>query len=196
MSGILEGRKALVFGVANDRSIAWAVARELHAQGADLAFTYAGEVLEKRVRPLAEGIGSTLVLPCDVARDQEIEAVFDAVGRHWEGLDILVHAIAYAEKEDLSQPYLQTGRAGFHTALDISTYSLVALTRHAAKLMSAAPRARPASPFLAMGWPSTMVAAVMPSPGTPNRIDVMSPVVAVTAFEPRRNANAVVGSIL
>ena len=135
MSGILEGRKALVFGVANDRSIAWAVARELHAQGADLAFTYAGEVLEKRVRPLAEGIGSTLVLPCDVTRDQEIEAVFEAVGRHWGGLDILVHAIAYADKEDLSRPYLQTGRAGFHTALDVSSYSLVALTRHAARLM-------------------------------------------------------------
>lgn len=135
MSGILEGKKALIFGVANDRSIAWAVARELHAQGAELAFTYAGEVLEKRVRPLAEGIGSTLVLPCDVTRDEEIEAVFDAVGRQWEGLDILVHAIAYADKEDLSQPYLQTGRAGFHTALDVSSYSLVALTRHAAKLM-------------------------------------------------------------
>ena len=135
MSGILEGKKALIFGVANDRSIAWAVARELHAQGADLAFTYAGEVLEKRVRPLAEGIGSTLVLPCDVTRDEEIDAVFDAVGRQWEGLDILVHAIAYADKEDLSQPYLQTGRAGFHTALDVSSYSLVALTRHAARLM-------------------------------------------------------------
>lgn len=135
MAGILAGRKALIFGVANDRSIAWAVARELHAQGAELAFTYAGEVLEKRVRPLAEGIGSTLVLPCDVTRDGEIESVFEEVGRRWEGLDILIHAIAYADKEDLSQPYIQTGRAGFHTALDISSYSLVALTRHAAKLM-------------------------------------------------------------
>ena len=135
MAGILAGRKALVFGVANDRSIAWAVARELHAQGAELAFTYAGEVLEKRVRPLAEGIGSDLVLPCDVTRDEEIEAVFEEVGRRWEGLDILIHAIAYADKEDLSRPYLQTGRAGFHTALDVSSYSLVALTRHAAGLM-------------------------------------------------------------
>ena len=135
MAGILAGRKALIFGVANDRSIAWAVARELHAQGAELAFTYAGEVLEKRVRPLAEGIGSTLVLPCDVTRDEEIEAVFEEVGRRWQGLDILIHAIAYADKEDLSRPYLQTGRAGFHTALDVSSYSLVALTRHAARLM-------------------------------------------------------------
>ena len=135
MSGILEGRKALIFGVANDRSIAWAVARELHAQGAELAFTYAGEVLGKRVRPLAEGIGSNIVLPCDVTRDDEIEAVFEEVGRRWGGLDILVHAIAFAKKEDLSQPYVQTGREGFHTALDISSYSLVALTRHAAELM-------------------------------------------------------------
>ncbi len=135
MSGILEGKKALIFGVANDRSIAWAVARELHAQGAELAFTYAGEVLEKRVRPLAEGIGSTICLPCDVTRDDEIEAVFEEVGRRWGGLDILVHAIAFAKKEDLSQPYVQTGREGFHTALDISSYSLVALTRHAAELM-------------------------------------------------------------
>ncbi len=135
MAGILAGKKALIFGVANNRSIAWAVAQELHAQGAELAFTYAGEVLEKRVRPLAEGIGSTLVLPCDVTRDEEIEAVFDTVGREWGGLDVLIHAIAYASKEDLSQPYVQTGREGFHTALDISSYSLVALTRHAAELM-------------------------------------------------------------
>ena len=135
MSGILAGKKALIFGVANERSIAWAVARELHAQGAELAFTYAGEILEKRVRPLAEGIGSTLVLPCDVTRDEEIEAVFETVGREWGGLDILIHAIAYAKKEDLSQPYVQTGREGFHTALDISCYSLVVLTRHAARLM-------------------------------------------------------------
>ncbi len=135
MAGIVDGRKALIFGVANDRSIAWGVARELHAQGAELAFTYAGEVLEKRVRPLAEGIGSDIVLPCDVTRDEEIEAVFEAVGRKWGGLDILVHAIAWARKEDLSRPYVQTGREGFHTALDISSYSLVALTRHAAPLM-------------------------------------------------------------
>lgn len=135
MSGILSGKKALIFGVANNRSIAWAVAQELHAQGADLAFTYAGEVLEKRVRPLAESIGSTLVLPCDVTRDDEIEAVFDVIGREWNGLDILIHAIAYANKEDLSRPFVQTGRAGFHAALDISSYSLVALTRHAARLM-------------------------------------------------------------
>ncbi len=135
MADILAGKKALIFGVANERSIAWAVARELHAQGADLAFTYAGEILEKRVRPLAEGIGSSLILPCDVTRDEEIEAVFEAVGREWGGLDILIHAIAFANKEDLAQPFVETGRAGFHTALDISAYSLVALTRHAAKLM-------------------------------------------------------------
>lgn len=135
MAGLLTGKKALIFGVANERSIAWAVAQELHAQGAELGFTFAGEVLEKRVRPLAAGLGSTLVLPCDVTKDAEIETVFAEVAKQWAGLDILIHAVAYAKKEDLSAPYVQTGREGFHTALDISSYSLVALTRHAAPLM-------------------------------------------------------------
>jgi len=135
MAGILAGKKALIFGVANDRSIAWAVAKELHSQGAELGFTFAGEILEKRVRPLADSLGSEIVLPCDVTKDEEIEAVFEEIRRKWAGLDILIHAIAYARKEDLSAPYLQTGRDGFHTALDISSYSLVALTRHAAPLM-------------------------------------------------------------
>jgi enoyl-[acyl-carrier protein] reductase I len=135
MSGMLDGKKALIFGVANERSIAWAVAKELHAHGAELAFTFAGEVLEKRVRPLAESVDSKIVLPCDVTKDDEIERVFEEVRNKWAALDILIHAIAYAKKEDLSQPYVQTGRDGFHTALDISSYSLVALTRGAAPLM-------------------------------------------------------------
>lgn len=135
MSELLSGKKALIFGVANERSIAWAVSQELHAQGAELGFTFAGEVLEKRVRPLAESLNSSIVLPCDVTKDEEIERVFAEVHSKWGGLDILIHAIAYAKKEDLSQPYVQTGRDGFHTALDISSYSLVALTRGAAPLM-------------------------------------------------------------
>lgn len=132
---LLEGKRGVVFGVANDRSIAWAIAQALHSAGAELAFTYAGEILEKRVRPLAEGIGAKIVLPCDVAKDDEIERVFQTLRQEWGGLDILVHAIAYAAKEDLSSPYLQTSRQGFHLALDVSTYSLVALTRQAALLM-------------------------------------------------------------
>jgi enoyl-[acyl-carrier protein] reductase I len=133
--GLLDGKKAVIFGVANERSIAWAISEALHAEGAELAFTYAGEMLEKRVRPLAEGIGSKTVLPCDVTKDEEIKHVFQTLKSSWGGLDILIHAIAFANKEDLSNPYVQTSRAGFHLALDVSTYSMVALTREAAALM-------------------------------------------------------------
>jgi enoyl-[acyl-carrier protein] reductase I len=132
---LLEGKKGVIFGVANERSIAWAIAEALHAEGAELGFTYAGEVLEKRVRPLAEGIGAKIVLPCDVAKDEEIEKVFATLKQEWGSLDILIHAIAFANKEDLSNPYLQTSRQGFHLAIDVSAYSLVALARRAAPLM-------------------------------------------------------------
>lgn len=132
---MLDGKKGVIFGVANERSIAWAIARALHQEGAELAFTYAGEILEKRVRPLAESIGAKLILPCDVTKDEEIAGVFQALRERWGGLDVLIHAIAYAGKEDLSRPYLQTGRQGFHLALDVSAYSLVVLARHAAALM-------------------------------------------------------------
>jgi enoyl-[acyl-carrier protein] reductase I len=132
---LLEGRRAVIFGVANDRSIAWAIAEALHAEGAELAFTYAGEVLEKRVRPLAEGIGAEIILPCDVSKDEEIEQVFSKLKQEWGSLDILIHAIAFANKEDLSNPYVQTSRHGFHLAMDVSAYSFVALARHAARLM-------------------------------------------------------------
>jgi enoyl-[acyl-carrier protein] reductase I len=132
---LLEGKKAAIFGVANDRSIAWAISEAFHAQGAQLAFTFAGEVLEKRVRPLAEGIGAKIILPCDVTKDEEMEQVFATLKQEWGGVDILVHAIAFANKEDLANPYLQTSRQGFQLALDISAYSLVALARLAAPLM-------------------------------------------------------------
>jgi enoyl-[acyl-carrier protein] reductase I len=132
---LLEGKKAAIFGVANDRSIAWAISEAFHAQGAELAFTFAGEAFEKRVRPLAEGIGAKIILPCDVSKDDEIEQVFTTLKQEWGGVDILVHAIAFANKEDLANPYLQTSRQGFHLALDVSAYSLVALARHAAPLM-------------------------------------------------------------
>ena len=135
--GLLDGKKGVVFGVANDRSIAWAISEALHAEGAELAFTYAGEVLEKRVRPLAEGIGAKIVLPCDVTKDDEIKKVFETLKSEWGGLDILIHAIAFANREDLSNPYVQTSRAGFQLALDVSAYSMVALTREAAPLMEA-----------------------------------------------------------
>src|SRR5262252_6594972 len=133
--GILEGKKAVIFGVANDRSIAWAISEAFHAEGAELAFTYAGEVLEKRVRPLAEGIGAKIILACDVTNDEEIEKVFTTLNQQWGGMDILIHAIAFANKEDLSNPYVHTNRQGFHLAMDVSAYSLVARARHAAPLM-------------------------------------------------------------
>jgi len=132
---MLKGKKGVIFGVANERSIAWAISQALHQEGAELAFTYAGEILEKRVRPLAQGIGAKIVLPCDVTKDEEIDKVFQTLRQEWGGLDILIHAVAYATKEDLSNPYIQTGRQGFHLALDVSTYSLVALSRPAAALM-------------------------------------------------------------
>jgi enoyl-[acyl-carrier protein] reductase I len=133
--GLLDGKKAVIFGVANERSIAWAISEALHAEGAELAFTYAGEMLEKRVRPLAEGIGAKIILPCDVTKDEEIKQVFQTLKSSWGRLDILIHAIAFANKEDLARPYVHTSRAGFQLALDVSTYSMVALTREAALLM-------------------------------------------------------------
>jgi enoyl-[acyl-carrier protein] reductase I len=133
--GLLAGKRGVIFGVANERSIAWAISRALRDEGAELAFTFAGETLEKRVRPLAEGIGSRIILPCDVTKDREVEEVFQTLERDWGGLDILIHAVAYAAKEDLSNPYLQTTREGFHLALEVSSYSLVVLARHAARLM-------------------------------------------------------------
>jgi len=132
---LLKGKRGVIFGVANERSIAWAISQALRREGAELAFTYAGEVLEKRVRPLAEGLGAKIILPCDVTKDEEIERVFDALRRQWGALDILIHAIAFAAKEDLSNPFVQTSRQGFHLALDVSAYSLVALSRPAAALM-------------------------------------------------------------
>jgi enoyl-[acyl-carrier protein] reductase I len=132
---LLGGKRAAIFGVANERSIAWAISEAFHAEGAELAFTYAGEALEKRVRPLAEGIGAKIILPCDVTKDEEIESVFRNLKREWGAVDILIHAIAFANKEDLSNPYVQTSRAGFHLALDVSVYSLVALAQRAAPLM-------------------------------------------------------------
>lgn len=136
MSGILAGRRGLIMGVANERSIAWGIAQAAHREGAELAFTYAGEALEKRVRPLAATVSAGLVLPCDVQSDLEIGATFDAVREHWGGLDFLVHAVAFADREDLKGWFYDTSRSGFHLALDVSVFSLIAAARAAAPLMS------------------------------------------------------------
>ena len=100
-SRLFDGKRVLVFGVANERSIAWGIARALHAAGAECAFTFAGEVLEKRVRPLAESVDAPLILPCDVTNDADVDGVFEQVGAHWDGIDVLVHYIGYANREDL-----------------------------------------------------------------------------------------------
>jgi enoyl-[acyl-carrier protein] reductase I len=137
--GLVEGKRGLVVGVANERSLAWAIARTLHKEGAELAFTFVGEALEKRVRPLAEGIGSRLILPLDVRDDGQIASAFETLRKEWGALDFLVHSVAFANREDLKDEYLTTSREGFHLALDVSTYSLVALAREAAPLMEGRP---------------------------------------------------------
>ena len=132
---LLAGKTALVFGVANDHSIAWGIAKAMHEQGARLGFSYAADSLERRVRPLAESIGATFVEKCDVGDDAQIKDVFDKAADAFGTIDILVHAIAYAGREELSRPYLETSRDGFRVAMDISVYSFTALARAAAPLM-------------------------------------------------------------
>jgi enoyl-[acyl-carrier protein] reductase I len=129
--GLLEGKKALIFGVANDHSIAWGIAKALHEQGAMVGFSSMPQLIKRRVRPLATSIGSHFVEPCDVRDDDEIRKVFQHWGRKEGKLDILVHAVAFAEKEDLAGNFSATSRDGFHTAFDISVYSLIAMAREA-----------------------------------------------------------------
>jgi enoyl-[acyl-carrier protein] reductase I len=133
--GLLEGKNALVFGVANDHSIAWGIAQALHEQGATIGFSSIESLVDKRVRPLAESIGSTFVEPADVQSDADIDRVFARWGETTERLDILVHALAFAKREDLSGGFTQTSRDGFALAMDVSAYSLVALTRAARPLL-------------------------------------------------------------
>ncbi len=129
--GLLEGKTALIFGVANDHSIAWGIAQALHAEGAEVGFSSVESLIERRVRPLADSIGSTFVEPCDVQSDEDIARVFARWGETHDSLDILVHALAYARKEDLEGTFVDTSRDGFALAMDVSAYSLVALTRAA-----------------------------------------------------------------
>jgi enoyl-[acyl-carrier protein] reductase I len=134
--GLLSGKKAFIFGVANERSIAWGIAKAFHAEGAELGFNFLGEALEKRVRPLAESVNAKLILPCDVSKDAEIDALYKEVEKAWGKFDILVHCIAFANKDELSGAFYNTSRAGFHLALDVSAYSLTAITRPAVPLLN------------------------------------------------------------
>ncbi|HKG57545.1 MAG TPA: enoyl-ACP reductase [Candidatus Limnocylindrales bacterium] len=135
--GLLDGKKALIFGVANDHSIAWGIARALHDEGATVGFSSVESLIEKRVRPLASSIGSTFVEPCDVQSDDQIRDVMDKWRTAEGDLDILVHALAFAKREDLEGGFVRTSREGFALALDVSAYSLVALAREARPLLKA-----------------------------------------------------------
>lgn len=126
---LLEGKTALIFGLANNRSIAWGIAQAFHAHGARLGFSYAGEVLERRVRPLAESLGVTFVEPCDVSRDEDIDAIAEKARKEFGKIDILVHSIGFANRDELKGPYYNTSREGFRLAMDISVYSFTALAR-------------------------------------------------------------------
>lgn len=133
--GLLEGKKGLILGVANEKSIAWSMARLFQAEGAELILTFAGEAIEKRVRPLAESLNA-MVAPCNVTSDQEIDQLMELVRTRWGKLDILIHSVAFAEKDELKGSILSTTRSGFATALDISAYSFIALLKAAQPVMT------------------------------------------------------------
>jgi enoyl-[acyl-carrier protein] reductase I len=135
--GLMAGKQGLVMGVANDRSLAWGIARAVHAQGARLAFTYQGDALGKRVRPLAESLGSDLVIDADVTSESSLDALFDVLAERWGRLDFVVHAIAFSDKNELTGKYLNTTRANFRRTLDISCFSFTDICRRAAPLMTA-----------------------------------------------------------
>lgn len=126
---LLNGKNALIFGVANERSIGWGIAKALHEQGATIGLSYAGEVLERRVRPLAESIGANFVESCDVTRDDDIKAIKEKAQAAFGEIDILVHSIGFANRDELTGPYYRTSREGFHLAMDISVFSFTALAR-------------------------------------------------------------------
>ena len=134
--GLLEGKKGLIVGVANNRSIAWGISEACHREGATLGFTFLNEALEKRVVPLAQSVGSEFIAKCDVQSDDEIEALAERVKKEWGKIDFLVHSVAYAQADDLKGPFHQTSRQGFSLAMDVSAYSLVALTQKLAPCMS------------------------------------------------------------
>lgn len=132
---LLQGKKVVIFGIANEKSIAWAIARAFHEQGAELAVTYAGESLEKRVRPLAESLKAAAILPCNVTSDDDIQNVFTELAKVWDGVDIIIHSVAFANKEELKGTIVGTTREGFATAMDISVYSFLGIMKAALPMM-------------------------------------------------------------
>ena len=134
-NGLMKGKRGLIMGVANKRSIAWGIAQACADAGAEIAFTYQGEALERRVKPLAESIGSTLILPCDVTDEGSIDAVFSTLKEQWGELDFVVHAIAFADKDELTGRYVDTSPGNFAMSLNISCYSFTAVANRAEKMM-------------------------------------------------------------
>ena len=134
-NGIMSGKRGIIMGVANERSIAWGIAAAAAEQGAEIAFTYQGDALEKRVRPLAESIGSDIIIPCDVSSDTAIDKTFITLKEKWDTIDFVVHAIAYSDKEELKGDYMDTSRGNFNTTMDISVYSFTAIAKRAAAMM-------------------------------------------------------------
>ena len=134
-NGIMSGKRGIIMGVANERSIAWGIAAAAAEQGAEIAFTYQGDALEKRVRPLAESIGSDIIIPCDVSSDTAIDQTFITLKEKWDTIDFVVHAIAYSDKEELKGDYMDTSRGNFNKTMDISVYSFTAIAKRAAEMM-------------------------------------------------------------
>lgn len=132
---LMAGKKGLIMGVANDKSLAWGIAKYLSAQGAEVGFTYQGEALEKRVRPLAESVDSKIILPCDVTDMASMDSLFGSIEKSWGGLDFLVHAIAFSDKNELKGKYIDTSLENFQMTMNISCYSFTALARRASALM-------------------------------------------------------------
>ncbi|MEL6467015.1 MAG: enoyl-ACP reductase FabI [Pseudomonadota bacterium] len=135
-TGLMTGKRGLIMGLANDKSIAWGIARALHVAGAELAFSYQGEALKKRVDPLAAQLDSEIVLPCDVGDEASIDALFDALKDRWGTLDFVVHAIGFSDKNELRGRYVDTSRANFALTMDISVYSFTAVMQRAEKMMT------------------------------------------------------------
>lgn len=136
MSGVLSGKRGLVMGVANERSIAWGIAKACAEAGAELAFSYQGDAFGKRVEPLAASLGSDILVDVDVSDDASLDAAFETLGARWDRLDFIVHAIAYSDKAELTGRFLDTSRANFKNSLDISCYSLIEVTRRAHPMMT------------------------------------------------------------
>ncbi len=136
-SGIMKGKRGLIMGVANDKSIAWGMAQQLHKHGAEMAFTYQGDAFGKRVKPLAESIGATLLIDCDVSKEDDLDRVFSTLQKKWGGIDFIVHAIAFSDKEELKGRYVDTSLSNFLTSMHISCYSFTSVMRRAAPLMKA-----------------------------------------------------------